>query len=326
MAEMKGARSEGDRASRMKSQRSKMLADIEAAKEKIRLEIHGGVSATNFNQSFKSHTSMTEEKFKLDTVGLVTHDDFMKKRKELELEKMKEEAAKEVGLDITSEPKKKKKKKRNVAVLSFADEEGEDDAVEASTKDEEEPKKKKMKNPEVDTSFLPDRDREMEEAMLRKQLESEWLTQQDKIKNDEIEITYSYWDGSGHRRTIMVRKGHTIEQFLEAALRNLRNEFSELKAVSADNLIYVKEDLLIPPHYTFYYFIVNKCRGKSGPLFSFDVHDDIRMISDASVEKDESHAGKIVTRHWYESQKSHFPVTRWSTFDPKKKYDQYTIS
>ena len=44
---------------------------------------------------------------------------------------------------------------------------------------------------------------------------------------------------------------------------------------------------LILQHYTFYDFIINKARGKSGPLFSFDVHEDVRMISDASVEKDE---------------------------------------
>lgn len=40
-------------------------------------------------------------------------------------------------------------------------------------------------------------------------------------------------------------------------------------------------------HYTFYDFIVNKARGKSGPLFNFDVHDDIRLLADATVEKDE---------------------------------------
>lgn len=40
-------------------------------------------------------------------------------------------------------------------------------------------------------------------------------------------------------------------------------------------------------HYTFYDFIVNKARGKSGPLFNFDVHDDVRMMADATVEKDE---------------------------------------
>ena len=44
---------------------------------------------------------------------------------------------------------------------------------------------------------------------------------------------------------------------------------------------------LILQHYTFYDFIINKARGKSGPLFSFDVHEDVRMTSDASVEKDE---------------------------------------
>ena len=32
---------------------------------------------------------------------------------------------------------------------------------------------------------------------------------------------------------------------------------------------------------------MNKARGKSGPLFNFDVHDDIRLLADATVEKDE---------------------------------------
>jgi hypothetical protein len=43
---------------------------------------------------------------------------------------------------------------------------------------------------------------------------------------------------------------------------------------------------------------VSTCRGKSGPLFHFDVHEDVRTINDARIEKDESHAGKIVERHW----------------------------
>lgn len=32
--------------------------------------------------------------------------------------------------------------------------------------------------------------------------------------------------------------------------------------------------------------------GKSGPLFNFDVSEDLRLKSDASVEKTDSHAGK----------------------------------
>ena len=60
-----------------------------------------------------------------------------------------------------------------------------------------------------------------------------------------------------------------------------------------------QEDLIIPHSYTFYDFIINKARGKSGPLFNFDVHDDVRLLGDASREKDESHAGKVVERAWY---------------------------
>ncbi len=42
------------------------------------------------------------------------------------------------------------------------------------------------------------------------------------------------------------------------------------------------------------YVLFFQARGKSGPLFNFDVHDDVRLVSDASVEKDESHAGTFM--------------------------------
>ena len=98
-------------------------------------------------------------------------------------------------------------------------------------------------------------------------------------------------------------------------------------------------------HYTFYDFIVNKARGKSGPLFNFDVHDDVRLLADATVEKDESHAGKVVERSWYQRNKHIFPASRWEVsklcgykqpmlnsdalyqvFDPEKNYGKYTIA
>jgi hypothetical protein len=40
-------------------------------------------------------------------------------------------------------------------------------------------------------------------------------------------------------------------------------------------------------HHSFYDLIVTKARGKSGPLFYWDVHDDVRMVNDATVEKEE---------------------------------------
>ena len=64
-------------------------------------------------------------------------------------------------------------------------------------------------------------------------------------------------------------------------------------------------------HYTFYSLLISKARGKSGPLFNFDVHDDVRMLADATIEKDESHAGKVVERGWYNRSKHIFPASRW---------------
>jgi hypothetical protein len=77
--------------------------------------------------------------------------------------------------------------------------------------------------------------------------------------------------------------------------------------------------------YTFYDLIVTKAKGKSGPLWNWDVHDDIRMLADATKEKDESHAAKVVERRWYERNKHIFPASRWEVYDPNVKRDRYTI-
>lgn len=163
-------------------------------------------------------------------------------------------------------------------------------------------------------------------VLPREQIAQEWMQKQSQVKNEEIEITYSYWDGSGHRRQVRMKKGNSIQQFLQKCLETLRKEFNDLKAVTVDQLMYVKEDLIIPHHYTFYDFIVTKARGKSGALFNFNVKDDIRLINDASVEKEESHAGKVCVRSWYERNKHIFPASRWEPYDPEKKWDTYTVS
>lgn len=159
-------------------------------------------------------------------------------------------------------------------------------------------------------------------------LRQEWVEKQNKLKNEDMEIVYSYWDGSGHRRVTKVKKGQSIQQFLYKCLDQLRkeNQFNELKVASVDQLMFVKEDVILPHHYTFYDLIVTKARGKSGPLFIFDCHEDVRLQNDATIEKEESHAGKVVLRSWYERHKHIFPASRWITYDPEKKYDKpYTI-
>ncbi|KAL6978680.1 hypothetical protein U1Q18_020345 [Sarracenia purpurea var. burkii] len=63
-----------------------------------------------------------------------------------------------------------------------------------------------------------------------------------------------------------VRKGDTIGEFLRAVQQQLAPEFREIRTSSVENLLYVKEDLIIPHQHSFYDLIVNKARGKSDPL------------------------------------------------------------
>jgi protein FAM50 len=118
------------------------------------------------------------------------------------------------GESIRDDAKKSKKRKKAAkATLSFAmDDDGVDtdpDALRSSTPkdDTDEPSAKRnkfRKNPNVDTSFLPDREREEAERKERERLRQEWLRKQEELKAEEIEITYSFWDGSGHRKSVVV--------------------------------------------------------------------------------------------------------------------------
>lgn len=238
--------------------------------------------------------------------------------------------------------KLKKKKKKMFNTLSFASAEDADGIVDDLAEDEKDDNnasrsrsttsssdkisKELKKNPFVDTSFLPDKEREEQVKTERLRLKNEWITKQIDIKKEILEITYSYWDGSGHRRTVNCKKGDSIAEFLEQVRKALAKEFREMQNVTSDALIYVKEDLIIPQDISFYDLIVTKARGKSGPLFNFDVHDDVRFGAiDTRVEKDESHPGKVVERMWYERNKHIFPASRWEVFDPAKEYGKYTI-
>lgn len=48
-------------------------------------------------------------------------------------------------------------------------------------------------------------------------------------------------------------------------------------------------------------------------------------MNDAAIEKEDSHAGKVLLRSWYERNKHIFPASRWDPYDPTKVYDKYTI-
>ncbi|XP_066144876.1 protein FAM50 homolog [Euwallacea fornicatus] len=341
MAHYKGAASEAGRAMQLMKKREKEIQDLEIRKKKIEEDLR----INNIENKFATHYDAVEQQLKSSTIGLVTLDEMKAKQENIVKEREKKLAQKQAEKErerlrlIEAKQAEKNRQKKQIQALSFTLDEEENNEEDDNNESEDSASfkrsaeeidainlKKIKKDPMADTSFLPDREREEEENRLREELRQQWAEQQQKLKEEEIDITFSYWDGSGHRRTVRVKKGNSIYQFLQKVLELLRREFSELKTVMADQLMYVKEDLIVPHHYTFYDFIVTKARGKSGPLFQFDVHDDIRLVSDASVEKEESHAGKVLMRSWYERNKHIFPASRWEPYDPTKVYDKYTVS
>lgn len=127
--------------------------------------------------------------------------------------------------------------------------------------------------------------------------------------------------------------------FLSKALEILRREntFNELKSVSVDQLIFVKDDVILPHHYSFYDFIVTRARGRTGLLFTFTETLKLNSVpevpassattgsnpTDATLDTQAagqaSHAGKICLRSWYERNKHIFPACRWEPYDPEKR-------
>ncbi|EEC17599.1 XAP-5, putative [Ixodes scapularis] len=338
MAMYKGAASEAGRAMHLKKKREKALEELELRKKRIEDEL----KLSTMENKFATHYDAVEQQLKSSTIGLVTltemkakQEDVVKER-ERQLAQRQQERELQRQREIQKKREQQERQRRQVgffapraSTLFFEEEEeaADDQDEEADEEDGEPPAKRKLgKNPDVDTSFLPDRDREEDEKGLREELRMEWVQKQERLKNEDIEITFSYWDGSGHRRVVRMKKGNSVYQFLQKCMELLRKEFYELRAVTADQLMYVKEDLIIPHHYTFYDFIVTKARGKSGPLFAYDAREDVRLTNDASVEKEESHAGKVLLRSWYERNKHIFPASRWEPYDPARSYDRYTVS
>mgnify|MGYP002355282966 CR=1 FL=1 len=213
-----------------------------------------------------------ETQFKQATVGLVSAEEYARKRLELEKQqeedRVRDEAAKAKALK-----KKEDKRKHALSMLSF-DVEDDDDldfppktkkkktektsetkstnsvtpsdtTTPVETKDTSQPKALR-KDPTADTSFLPDRSREEQERIERARLAEEWEAAQARARAEKIEVVYSYWDGSGHRRSAVVERGWTIEQFLTKCRQDLSDAFREVRALGPEQLMYVKEDVIIP--------------------------------------------------------------------------------
>ncbi|CAH1390922.1 unnamed protein product [Nezara viridula] len=230
MAHYKGAASEAGRAMQLIKKREQAQMEIEFRKKKIEEDL----KISNIENKFAAHYDAVEQQLKTSTIGLVTLDEMKAKQENIVKERERKLAQKQAEKEreqlrqLEEKQAEKNRQKKQIQALSFSLNE---DGIEDEEEEEEE---------EIDIKPI------------------EWVAKQSTLKEEDIDITFSYWDGSGHRKTVRMKKGNSIYQFLQRCLEVLRREFSELKTVTADQLMYVKEDLILPHHYTFYDFIVTK--------------------------------------------------------------------
>ncbi|KAI4229549.1 MAG: hypothetical protein L6R36_000813 [Xanthoria steineri] len=306
--------------------------------------------------------------------------------------------ASSTGVTTPHQPVKKKRKPAVKGKLSFGvDDEYAENSIEvsstavtprSSTPDIVEPSRisspansesaetKRRLGPNAKVTFVPKamtKSALLREAQTREQLRKEFLAVQEAVKATDIVIPFVFYDGTNiPGGACKVKKGDYIWLFLDRS-RKVGAELGvgnggekgssrrEWARVGVDDLMLVRGEIIIPHHYDFYYFIVNKTLGhSSAPLFDYSAtttlstHDSTSTSTSRSVSPDPStynpltrpkhpkknnadappadatleganedpNFTKVVDRRWYERNKHIFPASVWEEFDPGRDYSK----
>ncbi|KAL8800838.1 MAG: hypothetical protein Q9182_004898 [Xanthomendoza sp. 2 TL-2023] len=235
--------------------------------------------------------------------------------------------------------------------------------------------KKKRLGPNANVTFVPKtmtKSALLREAQTREQLRKEFLAVQEAVKATDIVIPFVFYDGTNiSGGACKVKKGDYIWLFLDRS-RKVGAELGvggggergssrrEWARVGVDDLMLVRGEIIIPHHYDFYYFIVNKTLGhSSAPLFDYSSttvlprhvshssstsrsqspepsnydplarpksskNDSTVTPADSTLEgaNEDPTLTKVVDRRWYERNKHIFPASVWEEFDPTKDYSK----
>ncbi|KAL6880897.1 XAP5 domain-containing protein [Trichoderma novae-zelandiae] len=273
----------------------------------------------------------------------------------------------------------KAKRKPGKKLLSFGDEDedededgGESEAVSAraasepsSDKDGRPGEKKAKIKANAAVGLIP---KAVTKAALRKEaaereaLRREFVALQEAVKATEIAIPFVFYDGANiPGGTVRMKKGDFVWVFLdkgrkvgaELGVGEQTNAQRAWARAGVDDLMLVRGTVIIPHHYDFYYFIVNKTTGPGGKrLFDYSAEAPIRPSSTDDDDTDGTSGGvlvtaaekaaaakarqpdistlegygedptltKVVDRRWYERHKHIYPASTWQEFDPEMDY------
>ncbi|KAI5923552.1 XAP5, circadian clock regulator-domain-containing protein [Camillea tinctor] len=196
------------------------------------------------------------------------------------------------------------------------------------------------------------------EAAEREMLRREFLARQEAVKATEIAIPFVFYDGSNiPGGVVRVKKGDFIWVFLDKSRKvgadrgvgeksNARREWAR---VGVDDLMMVRGNVIIPHHYEFLFFIMNRTIGPTGsPLFAYSTDaperkeinapqdNELNVTSSTALKSaktqacintlegasDDAAFTKVVDRRWYERNKHIYPASMWQDFDPEKDYQK----
>ncbi|KAK9390232.1 XAP5, circadian clock regulator-domain-containing protein [Lipomyces mesembrius] len=285
--------------------------------------LRGAASSSSGVRKFESQSMSIEDVIKSETVGLVDQEKLKRLREELLAKRRADdpatsrndsdatmsgsEGASDREVKLTKKPKKRRGLQKSK--LSFADGD-EEESPQGDYTDEnvngDKPTLKRRRNfdPTADTSFLMTKETGEWERQKREELRKEFLRRQEEIKEEKAHLQFCYFDGTYVPGKITIKKGDQIWVMLDRTRKGKK----EFHRGTVDDIIFVKDNIIIPHHYDFYYFILNKVKTKAGRLFDFENPDeDIKRT-------------KVVHRTWYEKNKHIYPASIWREFDPEVDY------
>ncbi|KAI9713087.1 MAG: hypothetical protein M1820_001072 [Bogoriella megaspora] len=300
-----------------------------------------------------------EDVLKSQTAGLVPLDQFRKRRAEAQQGHdssdgtLQSPRSLSPGLDSTIGLPSKKKKKRAPAKsnLSF----DVDDEVDANQRHESNQKaasEKAVLNKRLGLittagHILKDMTTtaKLKDARDREKLMIQFMAEQERVKETEIIIPFHFYDGqTSIARHVRLKKKDSIRTFLDQA-RKVRPGKGR---IDVDDMMLVVENIIIPHHLSFHYFIMEEVRGAEGLIFNYSKKPTTATPSpahagssnDASIyrpedkkaenaaipdEDLEGYGGdssklRIVTVRWYQENKHRHPFYWWKTFDEHADY------
>ncbi|KAI0376079.1 XAP5-domain-containing protein [Hypomontagnella monticulosa] len=329
---------------------------------------------------FTSQNKTTQERLSTNTVGLVALSDFRKRRAQV-LEQQEREAREAIvtgspldtpdrsrtgtpdeGSDPPNPRKKKKKTTKGLAAkLSFGDDDDCTDNGDGRNRFDDNKRANDTKSKFKANSSVSVVPRSVTKSALRREaaereaLRREFLARQEAVKASEIAIPFVFYDGTDiPGGTVRVKKGDFVWVFLDKSRKvgadlgvgekaNARREWAR---VGVDDLMIVRGNIIIPHHYDFLFFIMNKTAGPTGKLL-FDYlaeapsptipqrFDDDQTEKQPQVVKsahtqpdigelegagDDPSFTKVVDRRWYERNKHIYPASVWQEFDSERDY------